>query len=326
MASNATFARAGAGTLYAAWASWTPGPDAVQPHVGVTDIRIQVARRPPGAATFEPPIEISETVPDQLYDKPWMLVTPDDSVLVSYSDLRRGGIWVAASADHGASFGRALVETSRANLAASCPDGSPRGAFLTYVVAGRIRVAHTSDGGATWSAPADVAVADASGMPAFQDPTCVADGEQVWIAYGRTQDSYDTPVERLLAVEVAHAGGPDTIVDHTTTALGAAPNAAFLLFPQLTRLADGRLALGAYRANRAEPGGADLVYALSTDGGVSFGAPVALASGLTPSVQRHVPDWLGDYFGWAATADGLAVAYVDNASGFSHVAFRQWRP
>lgn len=77
MASNATFARDAAGALYAAWASWTPGPDCQQPHVGVTDIRIQLARQPAGASDFASPVELSEPVADQLYDKPWMTILAD---------------------------------------------------------------------------------------------------------------------------------------------------------------------------------------------------------------------------------------------------------
>ena len=36
---------------------------------------------------------------------------------------------------------------------------------------------------------------------------------------------------------------------------------------------------------------------------------------------RHVPDWLGDYFGLGNTATGVGAAFVDNASGLSHIAF-----
>jgi hypothetical protein len=43
-------------------------------------------------------------------------------------------------------------------------------------------------------------------------------------------------------------------------------------------------------------------------------------------LQRHVPDWLGDYFGWGPTAAGLGAAFVDNASGYSHVVFDEAVP
>lgn len=129
MASNVTFARAGDGTLYAAWASWTPGPDRAQPHVGVTDIRIQLARRPAGATGFDAPVEISEPIAAQLYDKPWLSVTPDGAILVSYSDLVRGGIWVASSNDGGASFRRTRVDTL----------GEPRGVVSRWSPGRRLR-------------------------------------------------------------------------------------------------------------------------------------------------------------------------------------------
>jgi len=337
MASNVTVAFDDAGSLFAAWASWTPGPDRAQPHVGVSDIHIQFARWPAGAGGFEPPSTLDEPIANALYDKPWMTVTPGGAIVVSYSDLRRGGIWVASSADGGATFQRALVDSAWANLAASCPDGRPGGAFLTYFTAHAIRVAHTADGGRTWSAPANAAVSDAATNVACQDPTCVGDGDEVWIAYGRTHDSYDTPVERLARVNVARfALGAGTVVSDVVALenpAGAAPADAgtasldggalvgFFLFPQLARSPDGALGLAAYRTATGAPRSADLIYVVSADGAAPFSPPTIFATGLTPSLERHVPDWLGDYFGWAPTATGLGAAFIDNASGFAHVVF-----
>jgi hypothetical protein len=343
MASNITLARDGAGSLFVAWASWTPGPDPAQPHAQASDIAIQFARWPAGASGFATPVELSDPIPASLYDKPWMILTADDGIVVSYSDLRRGGIWVASSADGGASFQRTLVDSTKANLAALCPDGRPGGAFVTYGTSGAIRLAHTADGGITWSAPVFAAVSDPSGNVAWQDPSCIANGDEVWISYGRTHDGTDVPVERLLAVRVAHLTLGASIVDSDVLALaGAGPGPAiadggsaggdggiapgFLLFPQLAQFADGRLGLAAYRAAGEGTGAADLVYVVSTDGGLSFGSAITLATGLTPSLQRHVPDWLGDYFGWAPTAAGLGAAFVDNASGFSHIVFDERVP
>ena len=372
MASNITLARDGSGSLFVAWASWTPGPDPAQPHVQASDIAIQLARWPAGASGFEAPVELSEAITASLYDKPWMIVTADDGIVVSYSDLSRGGIWVASSADGGAHFQRTLVDSTKANLAALCPDGRPGGAFVTYVATGAIRLAHTADGGLTWSSPVAGAVSDPSGNVAWQDPTCVASGDEAWIAYGgsqiqsgpfagstldelvekeaevwlsygRTHDGTDVPVERLLAIRVAHltlgASSVDSDVialDGASTALaiadgggaggdgGSAPG--FLLFPQLAQFADGRLGLAAYRTAGEGTGAADLVYVVSTDGGRSFGNAITLATGLTPSLQRHVPDWLGDYFGWSPTAAGLGAAFIDNSSGFSHIVFDETVP
>jgi hypothetical protein len=338
MASNVTLARDGAGTLFAAWASWTPGPDPAQPQVQVSDIHIQFARWPSGASGFGSPVELSEPIADSLYDKPWMSLTADDLLVVSYSDLRRGGILAAASSDGGATFQRAVIDPRMANLAASCPDGRPGGAFVTYVANRSLRLAHTGDGGVTWSTPVDVATSEPAGNVAFQDPTCVAKGDETWISYGRTRDGYDVPVSRLLSVHVAHltlgASAPDsdvvafdgaglaqTISDGGGPAADGGIAPGFLLFPQLAHRVDGALALAVYRATGEVAGSAELVYAVSTDGGRSFASAIILASGLTPTLQRHVPDWLGDYFGWSPTAAGLGAAFVDNASGFSHIVF-----
>lgn len=347
MASNVTLARDGAGSLFAAWASWTPGPDPAQPQVGVSDIHIQFASWPAGQSGFGAPIELSEPIADSLYDKPWMLVTADDVIVVSYSDVRRGGILAVSSTDGGASFQRGVVDQARANLSALCLDGRPGGVFVTYFANRSIRLAHTADGGLTWSAPVAAAVSDPSGGVAFQDPTCVANGDEAWIAYGRTHDSYDVPVERLFAVHVAHMTLGAPMPDSDVTALdgsgamrtildagdpapdggiagGIAPG--FLLFPQLARWTDGSLGLAAYRAASEDAGSADAVYVISSDGGRSFGKVIPLVTGLTPTLQRHVPDWLGDYFGWGPTAAGLGAAFVDNASGYSHVVFDEAVP
>ena len=308
MASNVTLARNGAGALFAAWASWTPGPTPAQPHLQASDIHIQFSRWPAGANGFEAPVELSDPITDALYDKPWMIVTADDVLVISYSDLRRGGILAVSSADGGASFQRAVIDKAQANLAALCPDGRPGGAFATYVATRSIRVAHTADGGVTWSVPVAVALSDATGNIAFHDPTCIANGDEVWISYGRTLDSYDTPVAQALT-DAGDAAGDG----------GVSPE--FLLFPQLARHADGKLALATYRAASEGPGSADLVYVTSADAGRSFAIATTFAAGLTPTLQRHVPAWLGDYFGWGPTETGLGAAFVDNASGFSHIVF-----
>jgi len=331
MASNVSLAQDGAGSLYAAWASWTPGPDPAQPHVLVSDIHIQFARWPAGAVGFEGPVELSEPIPDSLYDKPWMIVTSDDVIIVSYSDLRRGGILAVSSKDRGASFQRAIVDSTTANLSALCSDGRPGGAFVTYIANRTLRMAHTTDSGATWSAPVAAAVADPSGDVAYQDPTCIANGDEVWISYGRTHMGGGGPVEPLVGVHVAHMTLGAEVSDRDVVALDGnaqasfdgGTGAGFLLFPQLARNADGTLGLAVYRASGEGTGMADVVVVVSPDGGRSFESPIILATGLTPSLQRHVPDWLGDYFGWGSTAAGLGAAFIDNASGFSHIVFNE---
>jgi hypothetical protein len=333
-ASNVTLGWDSLGSLYASWASWTPGPDPAQPSVNPRDLRIQLARWPVGAAGFEAPVELSEPIAEQLYDKPWLLVTDDDTLIVTYGDLRRGGVWAASSTDGGGSFRRALIDPAMSNLAATCPDGRPGGAFVTYFANRTLRVAHTADGGATWSRPQTLAGATPTGDVAYQDPTCVAAGDEVWVAYGRTHDDFNMPVERLLAVEVAHGTLGASVPDTTTVVLDTAGRstaadgrsdggvgANFLLTPELARMADGRLGVAAYRSADEGTGTAAVVVAMSSDQGKSFAVERTIASGLSATLRRHVPNWLGDYFGWGATPAGLGVAFVDNGSGWSHIVF-----
>jgi len=332
MVSNVTLGRDGAGSLYVAWASWTPGPDRTQPQQQASDLRIEFARWPATGGDFLSPVELSEPITASLYDKPWLVVTGGDGIIVSYSDLRRGGIWTAASADGGVTFQRTLVDPDFANMASLCPDGRPGGAFITYFANRTIRITHTTDGGVTWSSPSYAAVSDPTGDVSIQDPTCIASGDEVWIAYGRTLDSLDVPVARLLRVQVAHTVLGSALVDRDVVALDSSPadpdggTPGFLLFPQLTRRSDGALAVAAYRAASEGTGTSALVYVMSTDGGQTFGSEATLAVGLTPSLQRHVPDWLGDYFGWGPSNPGLGTAFVDNASGFSHIVLDETVP
>ena len=329
MASNITLARNKIGSLFVAWASWTPGPDPAQPQVQVSDIRIQFAAWPVGRSGFGPPTELSEPITHALYDKPWMILTAGDGIVIAYSDLQRGGIWVASSSDAGATFRSSMVDSTMANLAALCPDGRPGGAFITYFANRAILLSHSADQGATWSAPVETATSDGSGNVACQDPMCVAQGDEVWISYGRTRDGYDVPVARLLSVHIAHTTLGAPTIDRDTLAVDATGGAdggsaqGFLLFPQLARRSDGSLGLAAYRTDGTGLGSGDLVYNVSTDGGHSFGKAASLATGLTPSLQRHVPEWLGDYFGWSPTAKGFGAAFIDNASGFSHIVYRE---
>ena len=206
-----------------------------------------------------------------------MIVIPGGALLLGYTDLRRGGIWVAASADGGASFQRALVDPAMGNFVGLCPDGRPGGAYLTYFVNRTIRLAHTNDGGLTWSAPVNAAVSDPTGDIACQDPMCVADGDDVYVSYSRTHDSADTPVQRLVAVHVAHLTWGASVLNGDVVALtspaapadGGGPVSdggeaqGFLLFPQLGRRADGALGLAAYRAAGDGAGLADLVAMVS---------------------------------------------------------------
>jgi hypothetical protein len=149
---------------------------------------------------------------------------------------------------------------------------------------------------------------------------CVAKGDDVWLSYGRTRDDYDTPVERLQQVRLLHLTRGSSSVLSDVTALAAPADPGFLLFPQLAAGPDVSLVLAVYRATGEGTGTADLITVVSADGGLTFGAPTTIATGLSPTLRRHVPDWLGDYFGFHRIAAGMGAAYIDNASGFSHIA------
>jgi hypothetical protein len=85
-----------------------------------------------------------------------------------------------------------------------------------------------------------------------------------------------------------------TVADTGSPAGDGGTTQGFLLFPQFARRADGALGLAAYRAAGEGAGLADLVYLV--------------------------------YFGWGPSAAGLGAAFVDNASGFSHIVFDETVP
>jgi hypothetical protein len=318
-ASDPAIAFDASGAVHLIWASfsWTPEGE---PY----DIHIYVA----SAASTESPLsaaaELSQPQSSTpIVDKPWIISTADGTLIATYGDFDTGGLVIASLPDPAAPFRRTRIEEGAVgtNFAATCPTGSKGGADLVYYffsgAINEIRAAHTDDGGLTWSSPTSVAADRGTSLVAVDGPTCAARGNDVWICYGRTLDAPNVEVNRLTEVHVAHLAGAGQPPDMDTVVLEA-PN-GFLLHPQLARAADGSLFVAAYRTLSPD-GPAELVISSSSDDGVTWSAPISVASGLTPLLERHVPHWLGDYFGFAPGGNGVVAAYANNAMGNSHIA------
>jgi len=150
----------------------------------------------------------------------------------------------------------------------------------------------------------------------FQDPTCVADGSDVWISYGLPAPLPVDGLPLLDAVRVAHSiDDGASIASRTDAHDGAAP---LQLLPQL--VFDGSLHV-VYHAGTAEgdPLGT-LRWTRSIDDGATWSPSESLDCPQTFTGKRTVPTWMGDYVGVTSAGGALHVSYVDNTSGFSHVA------
>src|SRR5262249_47069449 len=127
------------------------------------------------------------------------------------------------------------------NFAATCPNGSAGGADLVYYffsgAINEIRTAHTEDGGVTWSRAISIAKDQGTSLVAVDDPTCAAQGNDVWVCYGRTLDPPNVEVNRLTSVHVAHLPRPGMAPDSDVVVFEAANG--FLLHPQLARTRNG---------------------------------------------------------------------------------------
>lgn len=319
-ASDPVLAFDATGGAHLVWASysWDSGGEPV-------DIHVYFASAAPGSDRFDASLELSEPrSASPIVDKPWLTALADGTLLATYGDLDVGGIVVASSVDEGATFRQARIEEGAVgtNFASSCATGSGAGADIVYYyysgALDEIRTAHTDDGGLTWSRPISVAVDAGSSLVAVDGPTCVARGSEWWVCYGRTLDLPDVEVNRLTSVHVAHftQGDPSAATD----ALVFDGGTGFLLHPQLVQASNGALAVAAYRVQGPDAP-MELVVASSTDQGATWSEPAVVATGITPVLERHVPRWLGDYFGIAPLAGEIALAYTDNVMGNSHIAW-----
>jgi hypothetical protein len=158
--------RAGDGTLYMTWLRF---------HISRSDVAqssVMVAARPAGAAAFETPVTVS--APDRYAVGPRIVVAPNGSVLVAWTDFRRSrhervaAVAVARSTDGGRTFSaprpvRSFVP-ARSPGFASGPDanqlvalaGAGDGRLLMcWNQGGRGETAcvPSSDGGRRWSSP-----------------------------------------------------------------------------------------------------------------------------------------------------------------------------
>lgn len=326
--SDPVLAADGAGNFWLTWVGFYRDPNTGEPF----DMRIYVAKAAAGTTTFGDPVEASDPSEGSLADKPWITVTGQGSLLVTYGREGPGDLWgiVASRSSDGVNWKRAVLaedplqSNTFRNLAFPCAvPGTPR-VYVVYVKLGAgqsIQLHRSDDDGASFPAPTEIQVNAPGEQVAFDGPSCVASGEDVWVSYGLSNvggGSEESAV--LFAVRLARSfdGGQsigDRINAHDPGAAG------FYLHPQLAMEESGAINLAYYAGNFDKDTGGSFRRGRSTDSGQSFGSSLQVGTPIVFLPDRGDPQWLGDYTGLAWRAGSVYMAYTDNASGFAHVAF-----
>jgi hypothetical protein len=299
--------------------------------------RVFVAKATSSTMTFAAPVEVVSSSQPMLYDHPKILVTAKGTVVLGFSQS-------PVSADGGpptTSIGR--VATSKdgqswqvgtivgppsvlfANLFWFCEgDGILYATYLeSTALAGYIALRSSPDDGATWTA-SSTAVSLATEIVSELDPTCVAHGSDVWIAYCTTASPTTDPMNFLdsaRAIRVAHSADRGNVVGTTRTAALDTAAGALGLMPVLVRESGGAFDV-AYLTGSAEGDTMGSMRYVREAADAGFAPSIAVDGPLTFTMNRSKTNWLGDYLGAVAFGNRLLIAYPMNAGGATHVYFR----
>jgi hypothetical protein len=194
---------------------------------------------------------------------------------------------------------------------------------VTYHAGGGVGLRWSDDDGATWPDTNKSAMADGNEpTPAFEDPTCAAQGNEVWVSYGLTPDQNmgNALTAKLNKIRVAHSPDGGVSVDWRSDALDLGAS-KYAMLPQLAREPGGAFDVVYYGGDAMNAADASFRMTRSTDGGKTWGPSQDLATPMIFNQDRSSVHWLGDYVGLTVDAGFLYTTYVDNTSSYSHVAF-----
>jgi hypothetical protein len=290
-----------------------------------SNMRLYAAKSGPGTMAFAAPV-VAHDASSDLYDKPWMTITQAGTLVISHTasdDMTYSHAIALTSADGAKWKAVTLPGASARSLVYVCASRSTPRLFATYLTQSnplQIATQSSDDEGLTWGPEVISSGADAVG---FDGPTCVADGNDVWVSYTIGTGSLDASnFQHLTAVRVAHSkdGGATfpPAVDAHDTATGK-----LFLHPFLALEADGSLDTLYYAGASAGDAQAGLLSVQSKDHGATFSPSVVQHSPIHFDLSRGDMAWLGDYFGVAQRDGHTHLAYVDNTSGISHVSYRR---
>lgn len=309
------------------WVGFYRDPNTGEPF----DMRIYVAKAAAGTTSFGEPVEASDPSEGSFADKPWITITGQGALLVTYGREGPGG-WgiVAARSSDGVNWERAVIaedplqSNSFRNLAFPCAVAGAPTVYVVYVQVGSdpaIRLHRSDDDGVSFAPGTELQVNGAGELVAFDGPNCVASGEDVWVSYGLSNVGGGSEQSAVLfAVRLAHSMNAGKSID---TRINAHDDqaASFFLHPQIAREESGAMDLVYYAGNFDLDADGSFRRSRSIDNGQTFGPSVRVGKPIVFLPDRGDPRWLGDYTGAAWRAGALYMAYTDNASGFAHVAF-----
>jgi hypothetical protein len=297
-----------------------------------SDMHVYVAKAPPGATSFGEPVTVSNLGGnDDFYDKPWITVTNDGTILVTYAVFSNvSSKLMAARSKDGVNWAEStILESGSAfyNLAFPCAPQNGTRIYTTYLVLTnviKVGLSFSDDQGASWSPLVkSPTVSLAEENVAFTDPSCVAAGNEVWVAYGLTDEplaggSADTP--RLTNIRAVRSSDQGASFDLRLEA-GDASAAPYFLLPGLVREESGALDVVYYAGTGDEDSEGTFRRARMADPALGFSPSQVIEKPVTYLLARDDPRWLGDYIGVATRGDRLYTSYVVNTDGLAHVAF-----
>jgi hypothetical protein len=286
------------------------------------DMHVYVAVAPAGTIAFGAPIEVTSNVqPTDAFDKPWISVTDKDTVLVTYAKTSSGGIYAARSTNQGQTWSNTVIveDGSFRNLVYSCPPKTGDRIFVTYVASGGIGLHWSDDDGVTWPSTSSTAVAQTGDQPAFDDPTCVATGTDVWVSYGTSDDAFtESIMPKLKSIKIAHSTNDGVSIADWHEAKD--PRAMFAMHPQLVLEPSGQLDIIYYTGNRDMDTMGTFRWSKSTDGGATWSLSQTLFQPLEFIQSRESILWLGDYAGAVWDGGILYTTFTENNEGAAHIA------
>lgn len=311
------------GNIYLTWLGYAYGAGGYP-----TKMRLYVAKSAAGAADFAAPVEAHGATSD-LYDKPWIKVTPNGTILVVHtaSDQQSySHTVVSRSTDGGATWSTVTMPgTQFRSLPSLCVTSSSR-VYATFIDADfedNIMVQASDDEGATWGTAFRANGSDGVG---YDCPFCVAEGSDVWVTYTLGSGNTSTSsFQQMKSLRVAHSTDGGKTYGLKADAHDVAVGPLFL-HPAIARDSEGAIDLVYYGGKKSADPTGGIYLGRSTDGAATFAAATPLHTPIVFDLSREDGGWLGDYIGLATRGPHLHLAYIDNTSTMAHVSYRRFIP
>jgi hypothetical protein len=303
--------------------------------------KVYVAKAATGATSFGAPVVVSEPDTHGIYDTPRISRTRTGMFLVAYTQIINGiSSLVSATSKDAEEWTRVFVapDDDRHRVmpypcAARVAGSTPGRTWIAHLREARLLVRWSDDDGVTW--PGENAVDDDVQGRVAHPPTCVAQGDEIWITYGISNDGQAKPSRprRLVAIRTAYSsdGGENfelhaPVHDPEAAAYFGIPQTAIedsdavnLIYYTGQGFNDG---VGTFRRARWTLA----ALAAQADAGVPDGGELGLSSALVQSpitfaASRESRKWVGDHVGLVFQEGKIYGSFVDNSDGYSHIRF-----